>query len=125
LLITVDVGRVGLVLAAIVALSIASIACLAAGASYFAKRQRLALPLSLIIPFVLWGVPPLVLGSWPRLKNLIDAAQPLQLMTTVFRRGASLDIPMDAALLFAAVTLATSIGPFLLVTWGIERRMRA
>ncbi|MEK7466313.1 MAG: ABC transporter permease subunit [Planctomycetota bacterium] len=124
-LITIDVGWLGPVLALIAGLTVASVAGIAVCASYFARRQRLALPLSLVLPFLLWGVPPLIAESWPRAQTLFRDAQPFALMTEIFQRGAPLSVPHDPAALFLAVTLATSVGPFLLVTWGMERRMRA
>ena len=124
-LITVDVGWLGPVLAVIVGLTVASVAGLATAASYFARRQRLALPLSLILPFLIWGVPQLVSGSWPRAQRLFEDAQPFALLASFFRHGGPFSISSDAAIFFAAVSLLTAVGPFLLVTRGIERRMRA
>ncbi|KAF0242891.1 MAG: hypothetical protein FD180_3693, partial [Planctomycetota bacterium] len=124
-LITVDVGWLGPVLAVIVGLTVASVAGLATAASYFARRQRLALPLSLILPFLIWGVPPLVSGSWPRAQRLFEDAQPFALLASVFRHGGPFSLSSDPAIFFVAVSLLTAIGPFLLVTRGIERRMRA
>lgn len=124
LLLVLDCGLRGALAAAAIAVTLLSVSGLAVGASWFSRRRRIALPVALVLPFAVWGLP-LALGRvFPVVGEAFSGSDPISILQPLVsgRDLAALDLLRTAV--FALVSAVTAIVPVVLVSQGIERRAR-
>ncbi|MCC6739737.1 MAG: ABC transporter permease subunit [Planctomycetia bacterium] len=123
-LLILDCGLRGAVAVAGIAATLFSVAGLSVGASWFSRRQRVALPVALVLPFAVWALP-LALGRvLPGVRGAFEGSDPLSILLPLVSGRDIASLGITQATVFVLVTALTAVVPVALVGRGIERRAR-
>ncbi len=123
--IVLDLGFRGIALAGVCLLTVLSVAGLSVGASWWARRQRIALPIAVALPFAVWILPTFLQGVVPGMEGWFVGSDPFSIMRFILGSRGSGAMEIGHAATFLFVSTATAIVPVALVCFGIERRLRA